>query len=449
MSLASSYEPHSSTSVPGTDPKITLQGLEHVLPAWEWRALKTWFTCFYPFQLEWLLDENRYSISVKARQIGASHTYGGWSVLRGAFFGETTTIVSKGERESREVLDKARKHAEFLQLVGSKRAQVVKKSSTEIEFLHGGRIIALPASSASRGYSGNVILDEFAYHADAEKVWDAASGAITHGHKIRIVSTPNGVGNTFEQMLSDPSQHAGYSVHKFPMARAIADGMKIDLDSCWRNARGNPRIFAQLYECSFLDADNQYIPTELIHSALVGTRPIVQGVCYAGLDIGKDVDRTSLVIVCKDPKGVHWVITIQQKKRTVQKDLDDLVGLAFSDTFRCAKLCVDSTGMGAFPAEELARKWGKHRVEPVKFTQNSKEEMASTLYENFARSTIKIPQEQKDLIKDIMTLRRIITPAGNVRYDAPHTSSGHADSAWALALALIGCSAPINRRFEV
>jgi hypothetical protein len=39
-----------------------------------------------------------------------------------------------------------------------------------------------------------------------------------------------------------------------------------------------------------------------------------------------------------------------------------------------------------------------------------------------------------------------VTSAGNVRYDAARTDEGHADSAWALGLALHAANAPIPYR---
>jgi len=49
----------------------------------------------------------------------------------------------------------------------------------------------------------------------------------------------------------------------------------------------------------------------------------------------------------------------------------------------------------------------------------------------------------------LCSIRREVTDAGNVRYDAPHTPEGHADKAWALALALYGCSKPLNQMIDL
>ena len=84
----------------------------------------------------------------------------------------------------------------------------------------------------------------------------------------------------------------------------------------------------------------------------------------------------------------------------------------------------------------------------MKFTQGSKEVLATTLYEAFAKGIIRIPEGDRELREDLASLRRIVTAAGNVRYDAPTTAEGHADRAWALALALHAAIRQPGQRFE-
>jgi phage FluMu gp28-like protein len=170
------------------------------------------------------------------------------------------------------------------------------------------------------------------------------------------------------------------------------------------------------------------------------------GTCYAGLDIGRTSDRTELIIVNKDDVGVRWKMYSEGCKRTSWDDIERLAAVAFSPRWDCARLCVDATGMGVFPAERLQQRFGRHRVEPVVFTAQAKEDLATSLYTAFVEQTVRIDRDDTLLRDDLCAIRRIITTAGNVRYDAPHTDEGHADKAWALALALHGCNAPPNYR---
>jgi len=420
------------------------------LPPREANAVRLWFNSFYPFQLDWLLEPADLAIANKGRQIGASHTTAGVAVLWGAFHGELTTVISIGQEESDEVLDKCRRHVVLLQKLGSKMARTRRSNTSEIVFESGGRILALP-SSGGRGFTGNVFLDEYAYQPDARKTWDAAAPVTMLGYKMRVSSTPNGVGNEFHGLWKR-AQTAGarWVPYTIPLSMAQSQGYPVDLARCWELAKGDQRIFAQMFGCSFLDNELQYIPTALLDACSDEAVYCPEdGVAYAGLDIGRSADLTVLCIVRVDEHKVAHVIHVDVRKRTSHEDLEQLAALAFGPTFRCKRLCVDSTGLGAFPSDQLRKKFGRTRVEAVPFTLKSKEDLATTLYQRFVDERVRLPKSDTALREDICALRRIITSAGNVRYDAPHTDAGHADRAWALALALHGCSGPDRQRHEV
>lgn len=426
----------------------TLACLEEALPANEWEAVFAWLHCFYRFQLEWLLDWGDFSLFLKSRQIGNSHTIAGAAVLW-ALFGETTTIISLGQRESEEVLDKAKRHNEALAELGSRWAVPVRESTEKLVTMSGGRLLALPITSGGRSFTGNVILDEFAYYDKPEKVWDSAAAVVMHGYRLKGLSTPNGTGNLFHQLWSDPKKHEGYRLHEVPIDVAIADGMPVDLTRCWKMAHGDPRVFDQLFRCSFLDNDQQYIPSEAIDACSVEDLYCYGGECYAGLDIGKTSDRTELVIIRKGLDGTMWQQFVGSCKRTSWDDIRKLVAKAFSREFNCRRLCIDASGLGAFPAEELQKAYGEHLVEAVTFSAGVKEDLATTLYSAFVEKRIKIDRNDETMRNDVRSIRRIVTSAGNVRYDAPHTQEGHADRAWALALAVHACSRPENFRVVI
>lgn len=437
-----------------------LEPYRTALPPYEWVALTAWLSTFYPFQLSWMLDSNPMAIANKARQIGFSHTTAAVGVLWGAFHAELTTIISIGESESKEVLEKSKRHVVILGQLGSKIAKTKASSAQELKFVSGGRILALP-SSGGRGFTGNVFLDEFAYQQHAKDVWDSASSVTLLNGKLRVASTPNGIGNDFHELWElAQNPKSGWTTHETKVADAIAQGYPLDIQRCWERAKGDPRVFDQLFNCSFLDGMMQYIPTENIAACSTNEAPPIEGEHYAGLDIGREADLTVLVVV-RLFKGVRYVVHVESMKRTDSDGLEEMVARAF-DTYKIRRLCVDATGMGAFPAERLKKrhsertdtKWRRPRVEPINFTLDVKEDLATGLYSAMTSQKnggVRIPKTDAAipncapgtadaLRKDIASIRRIVTTAGNVRYDAARTSAGHADRAWSLMLALHACS---------
>lgn len=423
-----------------------LRTLSEALPRSEFAALSAWVETFYPFQRAWLLEPERFAVCNKSRQIGFTHSTAGWAVIRGALLGETTTAISIGARESAEILDKATKHASILADLGSKWARA-RQHGDYLDFESGGRIIALPASSGGRSFSGNVILDEFAFHeGKSDKVWDAASAVAMHGFCVRVVSTPNGVGNLYHELWSNPAATKGWARHEITIDAAIAQGFPVDLDDCWKMAHGDPRVFAQLFRCSFLDGAEQYIPSAAITAAVTDPMPEVEGENFAGLDIGLVNDLASLTTITQDHRGECWERETLTWKRTEWETMQTEIEAAFR-RWGWRRLCVDSTGLGAVPTQLLQRKLGKQRVEAVNFTASAKEELATTLYQAFSDSVLHIRRDA-ELVQDLASIKRIVTSTGAVRYDAERTTRGHADRAWSLALGLMACSNKPGKRIE-
>jgi phage FluMu gp28-like protein len=81
-----------------------------------------------------------------------------------------------------------------------------------IKFDNGSRILSFSSNPhALRAYGGDVGLDEFAFHADPETLWGAASGRITWGFDLAIWSSHNGNDSLFytlcREAASGPAHH--------------------------------------------------------------------------------------------------------------------------------------------------------------------------------------------------------------------------------------------------
>ena len=106
------------------------------------------------------------------------------------------------------------------------------------------------------------------------------------------------------------------------------------------------------------------------------------------------------------------------------------------------RACIDSTGMGAPLAESLEREFGP-RVEPVTFTAAVKEDMAYRVKRRLEQRLDLLP-DAPEIARAFGAVKKLVTAAGNTRFDAERTDAGHADEFWAKALADLAAEQPIS-----
>lgn len=410
-------------------------------------ALRKWGEHFLPYQREFLSAPERIALWVKARQIGFSHVVAGDAVKEAILHGTTNIIISASQPLSDEVLVKAAGHARALREAGFTSATLIGQSSRRISFKNGGRVISLPSNPrTARSYTGNIYLDEFAYHEDPQGIWDGAGAmAMRKERKIRLISTPNGAQGLHYEWATSPPK--GWGVRYVTAKQAIAQGMPVNIASLWELAAGDERVFAQLFMCSFLDAHMQYIPTAMADRALgwIGVLPQLnhpEVTLHAGLDIGRTNDLTVLTViaVCR---GKAYVVASMTCKRTKFRAQRAMIREA-REILPWATLHIDRTGLGMDMAEELVEQWGEHEVFPVDFTQQSKADMATRSLRWLRDDRLKLSRgaEGKLQHKEICSVKRIVTNAGNVTFDVTRTKEGHGDRWWSICLALKGAGEP-------
>ena len=162
---------------------------------------------------------------------------------------------------------------------------------------------------------------------------------------------------------------------------------------------------------------------------------------YAGYDVGRKRDR-SVLWVLEQVGDVYWTRVLRVLEGatfTAQEELLHLLMRARA----VRKLCIDSTGIGAMLAERVAARWGS-RVEAVHFTAQVKGELALPLLRLFQEKQVRVPADAK-VREDLHKVRKVVTAASNVRFDAARDSDGHADRFWALALACHGAGRSLAR----
>ena len=405
----------------------------------------------YSYQQRWVMDQSRFKIGLWSRQTGKSFSTSLEAVLECFEKPHSTWVfLSAGERQSKELMLKAKMHVqamnraissiENLEYIGEKGTTY---KQLEIHFPNGSRIIALPANpDTARGHSANVVLDEFAFHQDSRRIWSALFPTITRGFKIRIISTPQGKKNKFYEMWSGNPK---YSKHFTDIYSAVEEGLIIYGDDAepvgpeyLREALDDEEAWQQEYECQFLDEATAWITYELISEAEDATLGMeneskVGGPIFVGIDIGRKKDLTVYWAVEK-VGDVFWTYRIHEMRgETFNDQFNAILSLVAKD--RPRRICIDSTGMGTQMAEDLQFVLGKHVVEPVDFRLNTKEDMAVTAKRVFEDRRIRIPVDRR-LRESIHSVKKVVTAAGNTRFDADRTKDGHADHFWALALGL-------------
>ena len=414
---------------------------------------------FRPYQIRWATDTSRLAMIVKATQIGVSTATAGWAIFKRCLRipNHLVIILSRSERQSLELARKCKALVDayegvVAQFSENRQFQKTEKKQHEIEFPNGSRIIALAANpDTARGYTGDIVLDEFAFHQDADEIYKAAYGRMTNpGLQMRVISTPNGAqGKFFElakQMRLDggfrpPRQpvKAGWSAHWCDVHLAIEEGFPVNLSEL--RAGCDEDTWQQEYTCQFLAGGSQWIPWDLfsanIEAGLVVDDNPQEGGLYAGWDIARNRDLSVVWFdeLVGDVTVTRGLLAMRNMPTTDQTDLvSQLMG-------RVHRLCIDKTGMG-LPIFETMDRAFYGRVEGITFTQQTKETMATQLKRRFEERRCRLPEtvmangkaDDQMVWQSFRSVRKTTTAMGQVRFDAGREYD-HADLFWAKCLA--------------
>lgn len=148
----------------------------------------------------WL--ESRYSVALKARQIGFSTLVSIFSFWLTFFYADRTVIlVSKGEREAKKLLIHARYAAKFLPKWMLHRGPLMTINQEKIEFEHDSVMESAPsAADPARGSTAFlVVVDEFGQLPNDEDAWASIEPVADKGGSIVMLGTANGEGNLFHK----------------------------------------------------------------------------------------------------------------------------------------------------------------------------------------------------------------------------------------------------------
>ncbi len=414
---------------------------------------------FLDYQEEWLRDNSRLKIWEKSRRIGATYVQAYEDVVDASKAEDPMDVwfSSADESAAKEYIRYCAQWAQLLNIAAEDLGEVVieKKGDIKalvIEFANGKRIHGLSSNpKVFRSKGGKLVLDEFAFHADAEALWKAAAPIVTWGYPVRILSTYNGKGNRYARMVADARKGNKWALHTTTIEDAIAGGLVARVlgkdvandneiadfrDDC-REIAGDEETYQQEYMCEPVDEATAWLTWEMItacESADAGKPELYEGGdCYVGMDIGRKRDLT-VIWVIERVGDVYWTREVIPMKKAKFAAQDAELDRVF-DTYRVRRCCMDETGLGMKPVEDAKARHGEYNVEGVIFTNPVKQHLANLGKEAFEDKTTRIPAA-KDIRNSHHAVRKLQTVAGNPRFDADRTEVGHADEFWAHMLAL-------------
>ncbi len=430
---------------------------------------------FLPYQKAWIADQSRFKIGMFTRRGGK--TFG----ANGEIVADCTqaeidkrkvrwTILSRSEATAKEAMEDALKpmtRAYYAVLKGlSNRPKPIfvedefhvpahvkevrqgdrtfmievpdaRYKTQEVHFPGGSRVVALSASpDSARGFGGNLLLDEFAFHADSRRIWGSAFPvAARGGHKIRVISTPNGKGNKFYELMTTADN--GWSKHHVDIYEAVRQGLEVNIDEL-RTGMADQDAWAQEFELAWLDEASAWLDYDLIsaceHADAGNPAGYKGGMCFVGVDIAARNDL--FVIVVTELVGEVLIVReIIARKRISFAEQDRLLDDVMR-RYRVVRVRMDQTGMGEKPVEDAKTRHGSERVEGVLFTSPARLDMATTLKESMQDRKARIPAGDPVLRADLHSIKSQVGITGTRRLVADGDSDGHADRFWALALAV-------------
>jgi len=451
------------------------------------------------YQKNWVNDKSRFKIGVLTRQGGKSFETSLEAVLDCLEEKTLWVFLSAGERQSKELMSKAAIHARATgKIIEEIEGEFfvdkdTKYKQLEIVFPNEARIIGLPANpDTARGWSANILLDEFALHRDSREIWKALFPTVTRGYKIRIVSTFKGKMNKFYELFYGAptlqsytgreykyvGDRGGWSKHFTDIYQAIEMGLElkdeegkpIEPDDL-RLALNDDDAWAEEFECVPSDEVSAFLTHDLISSVedvkinktpvwverLIAAaeanysefkrtkiRPALPlhvlhnveflGELYIGMDIGRKKDLTVIWVDQKIDGMLRAAAVIELKRKPYFVQEQVLHSVLSQKAFRRA--CIDETGIGAQLAEGAQDMFGSYRVEGIPFTAESKETLAVGLRQNFEDRGSLIPADVT-IRNSLHSVKKYPTTTRHFRFDAERTdATGHADHFWAKALSV-------------
>jgi phage FluMu gp28-like protein len=442
-----------------------------------------------PYQLDFLDDDNQFGIDAKSRQIGWSWTAAARAIADAHLFKRDSIFVSINLEESKEKINYAK--AVYDNLYPSVRWPLLADNNLELRFANGARITSHPSRPPRGRARVTVYLDEFAHYGRDRAIYTGALPCTTRGGVIRIGSSPLGASGMFYEIFHEPMQKypafkrrslpwwsiralckdpkaAGAAsdtltqaelVERYGTERIIniyqgmlADDFDQEFGVCFTAEATAFITWEEIRQCQASDDERDANHLRYWRANCDGQRASkideamaviaalqqamadgkIVGPLYVGMDVGRERDLSEIHIL-QDVGGRLLTRGLISMARMPYADQEAVVR-ALLDMASVRMVLIDATGIGNDLAERLGASYGL-RCQGMQFTMQSKELWAVETRLRFQNKGLLIPPD-RNLAYQIHSIKRMVTPAKNVVFDVDRAEKHHADSLWALALAV-------------
>jgi hypothetical protein len=311
----------------------------------------------------------------------------------------------------------------------------------------GGRLIALPCSKDKlRGYHPNYIFID-----EASIVPSEIMMMLTKPNASLIMSgTPMGSDHVFRKAFLDTKR---YSVHHYASYQSpLVSQTQLDewkevmtqeewqreVEGLWIESTHTFFPMNLIATCVDTELGNPDSPNTYIEDIEKAKPEQLTGPYYAGLDLGKQIDYSVLVIVQRLETGE--IRLVHKRQLPLGTNYPEVIGYVARahQVFKFERLHVDKGGIGDAVVDELNRT-NIYGVEGVFFTEIEKENMLNNLKLLMEKKLLKIIGDDKALIAQMNEQQyeylQPKTAQERIHLKFWHPQGRHDDQLMALALA--------------
>lgn len=427
-----------------------------------------------PFQAELLSAISRVALVVaeKSRRTGATWGLGSEAVLTSAAQkpagGMDTLYLGYNLDMAREFIDVCAMWAKAFDLAASAVEEFLfadhargaadrSIQSFRIRFASGFEIVALSSRPRSlRGRQGLAILDEFAFHDEAEELLKAAMALLIWGGKVVVISTHNGVDNPFNQLITEiREKRRPGEIVRCTFDEALEQGLyqrvclvtgkawSPDDEAAWRaDIRGYYGDGAgEELDCIPSQGSGVYLSRAVIEACMDDALPVLRLRCPDGFELQSEAVRRSFVAdwleenvapviakldvnlrhsygfdfarsgdlsvyvpACEERTLTITVPFVIEMRNVPFRQQEQAVFWVGEKLPRFSNAKHDARGNGQFLAEYAVQKWGPLRVEAVMMSQPWYLEHMPPMKARFEDRTIRLPKDA-DLMSDLRQIK--------------------------------------------